>query len=333
MAPCFGAQDCILLNIGAIFCVKCVLIVICPALRYRRTSFGHRFLFFMPTANGNSEPLRSWVAKLALRLAVRAERTVLVDNTHLGPLRVQRPFYPENALCHLYLLHPPGGLVLGDALTIDVALEPASQALLTTPSAGKVYGVQGHKPLQQQAVTLTVAEGAVVEWLPQETIVFNGANAQLKTHLKLEDDARACVWDIVCLGRPASNDAFEEGRCEQVLQVWRDDRLLLLEKNRLSGGTDLLAAKWGLGGANSFGTVLATVRPEQRIVDTLRRELEELAAPPDHLWGVTQKDELFVVRYMGSSARLCREGFTLVWKRLRPLLNEREAVIPRIWLT
>lgn len=276
---------------------------------------------------------RSWIAELDLHFALRSNGTALKRNRHSGPLRVQRPFYPEGPVCHVYLLHPPGGLVLGDSLTVRARLDSGTHALLTTPSAGKVYGTQYRQPFQQQSIELNVADDAVAEWLPQETIVFSGANVQLKTILNLQANSRACVWDVVCLGRPAAQETFKEGRCEQVLEVRRENRLLLVERNRLLGGAEHLASPWGLGGANTFGTILATVRPAQDEIDALREQLHQFGAPPDHQWGVTQKDDLLIVRYLGQSARVCRNGFILVWQKFRPLLCAREAVIPRIWCT
>src|SRR6185436_21146989 len=81
-----------------------------------------------------------WAAHLRLRFGPHDGRTVVRERQHRGPLQVQRAFYPEGPeLCHLYLLHPPGGLVAGDALSIEVGVEAGARALVTTPAAGKVY--------------------------------------------------------------------------------------------------------------------------------------------------------------------------------------------------
>ncbi len=89
---------------------------------------------------------------------------------------VQRPFYPEGGTCHVYLLHPPGGVVGGDQLELQVQSEPGSHALITTPAATKFYraGPHPHSLLQQN---LQVRD-ATLEWLPQETIVFDGAEGK-----------------------------------------------------------------------------------------------------------------------------------------------------------
>jgi urease accessory protein len=119
---------------------------------------------------GASAP--GWLAELDLGFAPRGSRTVLARRRHRGPLAVQRPFHPEGDVCHVYLLHPPGGVVAGDRLAIRVAADPGAEALLTTPAAGKFYRSEG--PVARQTVALEIGEGASLEWLPQETILYPG---------------------------------------------------------------------------------------------------------------------------------------------------------------
>lgn len=277
---------------------------------------------------------REWFAKLALTMQLRAAKTVLTHVSHCGPLRVQRPFYPEeNGCCHVYLLHPPGGMVLGDLLQITIEAEAGAKTLVTTPSAGKLYDTRGATEAQRQEVHLSGASGSCLEWLPQETIIFNGANGRLRTRLALQGDARACVWDIVCLGRPASGEALRDGRCEQILEVYRDERPVLIERNRFVGTDEHMHARWGLHGAPVAGTFLATLKPARDQVDAWLETLDALAPGPDHEWGLTQKGELFVARYLGQSTRLCRAGFELLWRDLRPDLTGVPAQVPRIWNT
>ena len=85
-----------------------------------------------------------WCAELELCFARSESRTVLATRRHRGPLRIQRAFYPEpGGVCHAYLLHPPGGVVAGDRLAINVELDEGAQVLLTTPAAGKFYRSAG----------------------------------------------------------------------------------------------------------------------------------------------------------------------------------------------
>jgi urease accessory protein len=82
---------------------------------------------------------KGWQASLALQFCHTPEKTLLHSAHHVGPLTVQRPFYPEGETCHLYLLHPPGGIVGGDSLDITVRLDAKSHTLITMPGASKFY--------------------------------------------------------------------------------------------------------------------------------------------------------------------------------------------------
>ncbi len=266
----------------------------------------------------------------------------MVENIHCGPLRVLKPFYPEADCCHVYLLHPPGGLVLGDELRISVLADSNSHALVTTPSAGKVYGVKNGIEKQQQRIALNIEADACLEWLPQETIVFNGANALLQSDIQLHAGAKLVFWDMVCFGRPANQLTFDSGEFLQMIRIERDGIPLLIERNLVKGGGALQASAWGLGGYNSMGTFIMTLRTGREQRQELTEMLEQTSTSgshsPDshrsiHRWGLTQKDDLFIARYLGDSASHCRRGFELLWQTLRPLMINKPAVSPRIWFT
>ena len=95
----------------------------------------------------------AWQATLRLRFADDHGVTRLVERTHSGPLRVQKPLYPEgDRICHAIVVHPPGGVVGGDTLQIDVEAGAGAHALLTTPGAGKWYRANGK--VSRQRVSL-----------------------------------------------------------------------------------------------------------------------------------------------------------------------------------
>lgn len=150
----------------------------------------------------NSEQ-RHWPAYISLGFDKGADKTRMHQMKFQGPLRVQRPFYPEGEVCHTYLLHPPGGLVSGDDLNIQYDCDQGSEVLLTTPSAGKIYRADSNGVVQKQRVDIQVTD-ANCEWLPMETIVFEGAHGELTTQINLYGDAKLIGLDVFCLGRPKS---------------------------------------------------------------------------------------------------------------------------------
>ena len=282
-------------------------------------------------------PRREWRAELALRYQHRGSRTIVSDARHFGPLRVQRAFYPEaDGTCHSYLLHPPGGMAVGDQLAIQVRAEAQSRVLLTTPSAGKMYGTMGianaEQMPQQQTVLLHADEGASLEWLPQETIVFNAAQARLQTRIYLHPRANCIAWDILRLGRAASRDPFLEGRCRQHIALYRDNQLVFNELTHLDAGTPLQTAAWGLQGRNTLATLLVTGIFYRDEIDALMEYLQTQCSA-EGLWGLTQKNDVLIARYLGNSIMQCRAGLRFLWQAARRRLFEKEAIAPRIWLT
>ena len=216
-------------------------------------------------------PDRRWSARMELDFAVRQGRTTLTKMQFSGPLRVQRPFYPEAAPtnapgraqasqpCHCCLLHPPGGLVSGDDLSLSVRLEQGAHALLTAPSASKFYAADAHNVAQRQTTDLNVA-GGMLEWLPRETIIYDGARAEMRTSVEL-DNTSACIgWEMICLGRPAANECFTHGSVRQSLMLTREGLPLLHEVLRFEGGDALQKCACGLGDQAVSATLFAVGR-------------------------------------------------------------------------
>jgi urease accessory protein len=269
---------------------------------------------------------RHWPAQLRLGFSVRAGETLLSERWHQGPLRVQRPFYPESRqVCHVYLLHPPGGLVSGDELRIDIGVGHDAWALLTTPGAGKVYCSDGQGVRQQQ--TLRIAKGGTLEWLPQEMIVYDGARAELTTRVELEGAARFLGWEISCLGRPASGERLRHGDLRQRFELWRDGRPLWLERSHYRDRSPVFEAAWGLRGHSVIGT-LACSPAAAGLAAGLREALPPCAVA---LCAVTQRDGVLMVRYLGDSAEQARACLAAAWQWLRQAVLGRTAVPPRIW--
>lgn len=271
----------------------------------------------------------NWQAGLNLGVVRQGGRSVLEHVSHRGPLRIQRPLLPEGADCpHLYILHPPGGMVSGDSLRLQVSAGEGSCVLLTTPSSGKFYRARDNGTLQVQHNRFSVGSGASLEYLPQDTIAFEGCNARMITRIDMAKDARFCAWDLLCLGRPASGEGFQRGRVDQHLDVWRDGRPLYIERNRFEGGDELLSSRWGLGNAGVSGTWLATLTLDRDQLDRLR---EDFAEYPQLAF--TQRHGLLIARYLGQHAEHARNSFIRLWQQLRPLINGRETCLPRIWTT
>ncbi|PCJ31160.1 MAG: urease accessory protein [Gammaproteobacteria bacterium] len=267
----------------------------------------------------------AWLAQLDLGFSYRRDKTVLSTKSQRGPLTVQRAFYPEGDVCHLYILHPPGGVVGGDSLTINTTVKANASALLTTPGATKFYRSQGETAYQNQS--LTVAENASLEWLPQENIYFSGAQVQMRTDIDLADNASLIAWETHCFGMPTNNEAFAEGTLCLDFFLKRNGIPLLMEKMQVNA--DRVSSVTGLRGHSVMGLLVATAADN----DVLDKVRELLIDDDGHLISATLIDECLVVRYLGCSTASCRQLFILIWQRIRPFVLDREACLPRIWAT
>ena len=103
-----------------------------------------------------------WQAELKLDYQLKGDKTCLAKKSQKGPLTVQRPFYPEGGICHNYILHPPGGVVGGDELQIQLKANRGAHSLITTPGATKFYRSKADLE-SQQTQTISVDSNAIVE--------------------------------------------------------------------------------------------------------------------------------------------------------------------------
>jgi len=268
-----------------------------------------------------------WRAHLSLGFAHDGRRTILSHRKHVGPLLIQKPFYPEGEPCHIYLLHPPGGVVGGDQLRLDVEVNNKAHALLTTPAASKFYRSNETVAILEQA--FTVQAGGVLEWLPQETILFADSHVRMQTRIELEAGADFIGWELLCLGRPSSGEKYALGNCQQRFLIWRDTIPLIIETTRLHGAADVLTRHWGLQGANVMGTCIA-VNADIVTLQAIRDADIQVAKG---LFTVTLINDVLICRVLAMQAEPARNAFIQAWSTIRPLLLKRQASVPRIWFT
>lgn len=267
-----------------------------------------------------------WQALLQLRLQKINNRTYLLPQQRLGPLTVQRPFYPEGGTCHVYLLHPPGGVVGGDKLCLDVDVRAGAHGLITTPGASKFYRSAGKTAkLQQQ---FNVDSDAVLEFLPQENIYFPATEVSSKIDVNLAASAKYAGWEIHSFGLPANEADLSAGNVQLKTEIKLAGRLLLhdqlkineIERGRLSG----------LQGNRVYGSFVV-VSP--MINDELLAALQAIQVEQG-LSGVSRVEEnILVARYLGDSTAAAHNYFRQLWMISRPVALGVEACAPRIWNT
>jgi urease accessory protein len=280
-------------------------------------------------------PVQSgWLANLDLKIDNVDGVARITHRRHVGPLLVQRAFYPEGASatgpmaepCHVYLVHPPGGVASGDDLRLDVEMTVGAHALLTTPAAGKFYrrGTAGASRLVQ---SLSV-DRAALEWLPQENIFYPNAAAELSTRIRLSGNSRFIGWEIACFGLPASGGTLECGNIRQNFELWLDGRPLLLDRVTIQAAS--LSARWGLAGHSTLGTWVGFPAHPKDL--EAARSIVDMTCG-DSTAACTLVDGALVCRGLSGRADRLKQVFVELWKGLRPSLIGRESVPPRVWAT
>ena len=166
----------------------------------------------------------AWLARLHLQYSSRdgpgpQERTV-VHARHEGPLRVMKSLYPEGpAVCHTVLIHPPSGLVGGDTLELELDLATGCHGVVTTPGATRFYRSTGASA--SQSLLARLEPGARLEWLPLENIAYSGCQGQNRIRFELAAGAELMAWDVTALGLPASGQAIDRARRDELLEAAR----------------------------------------------------------------------------------------------------------------
>lgn len=281
----------------------------------------------------HSKHVSHWQATLALEFTKQDGRSYLAKREHTGPLVIQKTLHPEGAgVCHGVVVHPPGGVAGGDELTLKVRLNQSVHALLTTPGAGKWYKANGQ--FASQHLKFDLQNGACFEWLPQENILFDGAQIKFSAEVSLQEAAKYAGWEILCFGRQAQKELWQTGSLHQRLSIHREKKLIWNELTFLKPEQRLMQSIVGLyDNAVSASFVIAAGLVPPELLVACRGIQPKLALDMRAKYGVTVLPEVFSARYVGQSAQCARQYFEQLWQILRPWYAAREVIRPRIWNT
>ena len=281
-----------------------------------------------------------WSARLNLRFQPRdvngTQRTVMTERNHFGPLRILKPLYPEgDTICHAVIVHPPGGIVAGDSLAVNLRVDGGAHALATTPGAQKWYRSTG---AAASAITrLHVADDARLEWMPQETMVFDGARATQALEVTLAPKARFFGWEMLCLGRTTRGERFATGEFRQSICLVRADGSAPMwrESMVLSGNDPLMASTLGFRDLPVSATAwiaLPDVESGFATADALAAVRAEFGDAPLAAASAPETG-LIVIKAMGDAPEAVRNLLIGVWKKIRLQVFSCQAILPRIWST
>lgn len=271
-----------------------------------------------------------WQGSLDLIYTRCQDATVITKAQSQAPLKVQRPFYPEGkAVCHSVVLHTAGGMVGGDLLTQQVTLEAHTHALITSAAAAKVYRSQGQQT--QQTIEIKLAADACLEWLPQETIIFNGAIYRQQIRVELAPGASWLGWEINRLGRSARGEKFLQGEWHSCTEIWQQGKPLWLDRQFLKAGEATVFGAHGLANQPIVASLVWLGKPVPPAIIAQARSCWQQNQFPGEA-GVTRTlGQGLLCRYRGSSTTQVKTWFMEVWQLLRTNLLQRPVVKPRVW--
>lgn len=284
-----------------------------------------------------------WLAHLSLEFSLTGYGTQLSKTKRLGPLSVQKAFYPEGKDCaHIYLLHPPAGIVSGDELRISVTNHAGAHTLITTPGGNRFYRAREDLNIgdskQIQITTLNIEAQAKCENFPLETIVYNGADGFNQVDIHMQSNSIYLGWDITCLGLPSSKQPFDKGAYTQLNRLFCENKLIYHDRIHISAKNQLLKHSAGLNKNSVFATFLvyaptqlSSKAQRRTLVDALREKI--LIANAQSLLSITDIEGLLVIRYLGSQAVQCKKLFISLWQVIRPVVLNKTGLQPRIWHT
>ena len=277
--------------------------------------------------------INGWHGRLNLVYANRDGSTQIIHNQMQAPLKVQRPFYPEGKeICHSVILHTAGGVVGGDRLSSNFHLQPNAQALITSAAASKIY--RSSRLESQQNIDIKLEPGANLEWLPQETIVFDGAIYQQNLRVELAPKASILLWEITRFGRTARGEKFLSGKWRSHTEIWQQNRPLWIDRQLLIGGDKMLESPHGLVGKPVVATLTLVGEPiTTELLEKVRALPSEATINPGNSTiGVTRIPNGLVCRYCGISTAAARDWFVGIWDLLRLSFSERPCCLPRVWV-
>ncbi|MAL01382.1 MAG: urease accessory protein [Alcaligenaceae bacterium] len=280
--------------------------------------------------------MQNWHARLELEFTSgHAGKTVLSNKRHEGPLLVQKVLYPEGVnTCHAAILHPPSGIAGGDQLNINVQVQENAHAVINTPGATRWYKANGQA--STQSVVLNVNENARLDWLPQENIIFEDANATAQTTITLSSGARTVGWEIVQLGSVCTDGHWRSGQVNVDLRLTLDGRLLWVDTGQLTAIHPLRECQSGLAHFPVTATLWAF---GPKLAEEICEEISLLLPWHDTLRaGFTQiptnnNQALGLIRVLGRHAQDVRELLIAQWALLRPLVLGVSSKPVRLWAT
>ena len=246
------------------------------------------------------------------------------------PLRIlfpnSGPGEPETGT----LVTTSGGLVGGDDLTIEIRCGAGAVGRIVGQAAEKIYRSTSEDV--RIDMSLVAAPGSWLEWLPQETIIFDNARLRRRTVVEAAPGARVLAGEIIVLGRTAMGESVTGGLVHEAWDVRRDNRLVWADAVHLDDDfSATLAANAGLNGAHAFASIVYVSDDAASALPLARELLPEGMDPAGLCVGATCVGDVLVVRWLDRDVRRLRNAYGKFWAEFRHHVADLPSAMPRLW--
>ncbi|CCQ72718.1 Urease accessory protein ureD [Magnetospira sp. QH-2] len=254
--------------------------------------------------------------------------TRLKDLYHSDPIRIVFPTPPRGEIPSAVFVTTSGGLVGGDRLELCASVGEGASALVTVQAAEKIYRSAGQDCIIN--VSLDCRGDAWMEWLPQETILFEGARLRRRTSVDLAPGGQLLAGELLVLGRGAMGEKITRGLVRDHWEIRRDGQLVWADALCLEDEIErVIAHPAGLGGATALGTIVYGAEDAPERLDAARALLEN--ADRDVRGGATVVNGLLLIRLLAEDPYPLRRAYGDFWAAFRNLTGGHEAQLPRLW--
>lgn len=258
--------------------------------------------------------------------ALRAGATRLSHLFQRAPCRVLTPSVEAGDPPQAVLITTSGGLADGDAIALALAVEPGATATITTQAAEKIYRARDRVPARVR-VSATVDKGATLEWLPQETILFDGARCDRRTVAEVAPGGQLLACEMVVFGRLASGERFTKGFLHDGWDIRRNGRLIWRDALRLDDGmTAAMASAAGFSGAHAIASAVYVGDDAADHLSAARALIGEGEARG----GITLVNGVLLARWLGEPAAV-RAALSHYLANIRQTVAGWPARLPRVW--
>ena len=227
------------------------------------------------------------------RVGARTEPERLFET---GGLRWRFP--RSSSPCQAAIVNTGGGVAGGDSYSVSLTLREGAAVEATTPSAERIYRSDG--PAASIATRLVLKPRARLFWLPQETLMFEGARLERRLELDTSGEAEFIAAETLVFGRLAMGESRIDATLRDSWRVRRDGRLVFADETRLEHAGATLERKAVGAGARALSTIVASAPDIEARLPDLRAALD--AAGSDVESGASAFDGLIVVRLLGASS-------------------------------